>query len=1157
VKITVKIVNRATKASIKISETFDFNSPPSGGTCTLSPLTVDYDINTKFQVECVSWTDDDPNKEGLLLNWRFTKLDLTIAHADYKCSGPYISTWSSTRTVNVMFPTAGKYVVCSYVRDSAGAITTVQTTVEITNDIIIEAGELKSLVLDELWNACEMGVIDKVAMIVEIVASNLHMAEHLNSTQIVQLRNGMMKGLLMIDIHSYDDVVQLSLLALVAQGDLEYAHQIDTELANKTQRMITKLLHGVGNYTNDKEPIPDEITDNISELAGTLAGANSSVGEALADDALFVLSSMREVLTMRMQGTIQGEYYASGKNTSNIYVQSQRVKENALPDSCGNGFVTLPYSLISQISIHSGLTSCLFYKIPSTFVNGALSRGTSSTYSPIVSMSFQNDRVEGRRRAVDPLHLEIPRNSCNPIVIVLPYTDDTFDDVCDAAEGRRNESFEKYMPSDKSLKVYDGREDGTEPFNAPVCQFYDGERKYWQTENCWVVKSCDGKASCHCTHLTEFTIGVEDLIPTVNVLTKDEIRHINFDNIQRYPTVPITVLLLFMVMPILFYMIPVKNDKHLLAQQMLWSDYQQKIITESYFGKREAIMRSDTTRCKKFFYVWWLDIKNKHPLYGLWMRDRGTNFTGRQRVGILILILLASMATSAAFYRHKQWQLTMNQIMICVVSAFFTSFIPVVATEIFMKHRPTKYKPRRLVHKKGKVEKNDVEDLRVIEGLSLKQIESLKSEIEHRGMVEKLLWCRKLSSVPSEHGETQGKSSDVDYNSAESTRTQLENVNSLESAGKQTPGQNLTEGSVELICLKSRREHEAGATHESEQITMGARECDLALPGLTKSLQSLKLRAPSGNPTYKSNSSTSFVFNTSLRGSYFITQDLPNECTIPITDHDILLLNKIQEYILKNEFSLPHCCTIVTWILLVTICAAFVFLIIGYGIQFDREPTCQAKQEQKCQSLITFAEHMSELVSGAYCDNYDWSYGILFRDYSESTRWLVLFFLSFCLTIFFFSGLTMFFMVFVRFVLWSTVDTQTFSTEDPGLSSLEESKGDPICLSKSDMPEGVNLYHLVENPAGLITYYKKRRPHIYRSAGPSIREVHSDRKSKKLGVVTDSGDETPTVISPKSEGDSSESQDFKASGGEMNAKFSPDLKSDGGSGDEHSLGSWV
>eukprot|EP01084_Bolivina_argentea_P176512 305433_1 len=93
----------------------------------------------------------------------------------------------------------------------------------------------------------------------------------------------------------------------------------------------------------------------------------------------------------------------------------------------------------------------------------------------------------------------------------------------------------------------------------PKCEFYNTEFKNWDGTGCVVYAFDEDTVTCACSHLTTFSISVEDFDPKAQLLEPDDFRILSTRNIKSHPTTWVTMLLIAVVLIITCICVPNNN----------------------------------------------------------------------------------------------------------------------------------------------------------------------------------------------------------------------------------------------------------------------------------------------------------------------------------------------------------------------------------------------------------------------------------------------------------------------------------------------------------------------------------------------------------------------------------------------------------------------
>ena len=87
-----------------------------------------------------------------------------------------------------------------------------------------------------------------------------------------------------------------------------------------------------------------------------------------------------------------------------------------------------------------------------------------------------------------------------------------------------------------------------------VCRFWDTDRDLWSSEGCSLYSSNETFTTCSCTHLTDFSVDLHDLEPTISSLSAEDFENLTWDNLMDHPTtlitIAVTILLYILLLPV-------------------------------------------------------------------------------------------------------------------------------------------------------------------------------------------------------------------------------------------------------------------------------------------------------------------------------------------------------------------------------------------------------------------------------------------------------------------------------------------------------------------------------------------------------------------------------------------------------------------------------
>ena len=90
----------------------------------------------------------------------------------------------------------------------------------------------------------------------------------------------------------------------------------------------------------------------------------------------------------------------------------------------------------------------------------------------------------------------------------------------------------------------------------------------------------------------------------------------------------------------------------------------------------KIISDNDTEWAEKLFYLWLFVMQNNHAWFGICCRYRGTNYTSKERISILMLRMLISMSVGAVFYGSANTESRVNPYVVGFIESL-VGWLPV------------------------------------------------------------------------------------------------------------------------------------------------------------------------------------------------------------------------------------------------------------------------------------------------------------------------------------------------------------------------------------------------------------------------------------------------------------------------------------------------
>ena len=194
--------------------------------------------------------------------------------------------------------------------------------------------------------------------------------------------------------------------------------------------------------------------------------------------------------------------------------------------------------------------------------------------------------------------------------------------------------------------------------NYPTCSFFNETTLGFETSGCYVINIETYLVQCACRHTTYFGVKSDDFKPSINYVSKDDWAELSFENLMEYP---IGVIFAFTWVSFCCLMLFLCNftkcarkveDMPLIVQEkaiFYENDEANQKEKQKYRSVAELRLVSDPkfknkSYCSKVFILWKIFVCNDHLWFGICCRHNGTFFTHNQRISVLMVRLLTTMA---------------------------------------------------------------------------------------------------------------------------------------------------------------------------------------------------------------------------------------------------------------------------------------------------------------------------------------------------------------------------------------------------------------------------------------------------------------------------------------------------------------------------------
>jgi len=209
----------------------------------------------------------------------------------------------------------------------------------------------------------------------------------------------------------------------------------------------------------------------------------------------------------------------------------------------------------------------------------------------------------------------------------------------------------------------------------------------WLYEGCSLIQLYQNRAWCSCIHLTDLSISRNDLqISLKKVFTNLNTQPVNFGTMKSQPTTFVGVILFILLLRLLPEVQMRTTDRELLAQPYIFTDTGfNLVVVKSVFYRRYRALAQKTIY-GRFWAIFLLEVCNNHPIFGIWLRDYGTNYTGHQRLIVVFAGLGTALATEALFYGIT-WSQPIEELLTTAVVSVLVGIFPLFAKFTIKRHK--------------------------------------------------------------------------------------------------------------------------------------------------------------------------------------------------------------------------------------------------------------------------------------------------------------------------------------------------------------------------------------------------------------------------------------------------------------------------------------
>ena len=725
------------------------NSQPENGSCSAIPTTSTALNWVSFM--CSGWSDSDG-----LIYYNFVKQESnTFIESDYIVQGTQLD-------IETVF-SPGNHTVSAIILDKYDLATCVDINVtvntnginqylntSVTQEFTDWIEDTYENILDDIYDGIDTNISDntsieftqqfQVSQVTNVLETVYEMTQNYvdqffnhSSLQIQDIVN-LQQSLLIDTIFLVKNVntnistpseanTVLSTLAIITTP---LSVNTDADNAVYDSNIITELLELIeddilivlSNVTSDTAETVLTTISNIQYLRQTsyeTSAESQSNGQLVID----IVSTVSQLLLASM---IPGQLYTF--NIGEFDFTSAKISQydyQICSDDRSDNDITLSQELLDKRSNNgSNHVDCTIMISPQNVYQSECGAKNDSNYGEHVTdwqSNFVMLEVEPELGSNLVANEQELLNACEPVVISFRSS---------------NDSFWQYGN------------------HFPRCVFYNETLKNYSSNGCYVSSmSSDldnyniSRIECMCRHTTYFSISWEEFLPRINTVDENFFAEITFENLVQNPAGWLFVLLwviLCILLIIVFDCTRVKYLRDIDDAPLIIQDtavFHHSVLESEklkYRSIKEArlIAHDEMKHASygiKLWHLWRIKMRNDHILWGICCRNKGTSYTNRQRISMLMLRLLTSMAVAALFYAQ-----TSSTFVGEISLSFYESligFIPIfVLKQLIVRRRPTSKELEKYSMKKVKIMKSQLEtaNLTMIDS-SLKSVSNPGAEI--------------------------------------------------------------------------------------------------------------------------------------------------------------------------------------------------------------------------------------------------------------------------------------------------------------------------------------------------------------------------------------------------------------------------------------------
>jgi len=653
-------------------------TPPRMGYCEVDPKT-GVPLTTRFVAKCEDWVGEGK------LQYQFGYRQLNSTSDMHSTLRTYSRSSKHKFTLG-----PGNFEIIMQVKDESGAVAEelVQVSCDYSTekDVEIAADQQKyieeiSSTVDDAGIAASVGDVSTVLSSVAQVNSAIdYMSPH-------------------TDTEVHDEVASLKGSIIDAIGELQTS---TSPTVDSQEAIISTLRSTVSDWTLLPESSPAVVADQLEDMFDSLFDLlsdeyiskfpsavvvelvetiNYVTKAAYAQDAqnMTTLQRLRDVTRNVLRGgltdTQPGQMgFEMMTSDSSGFLSAKRVPSDNFA-TCSTDKTWLPDFIPEFRSIDSA--DCI------TLVDGGAPIAFRRRLDLVggqesASVTLYDSSVDIGSEPVPIMSLD----TCTPIVYFLESV------------GTHEVEYETFVTDTVAAVQGTIPAAGKLDHSFPNCMSRENLVDGWTDRGCLLIGWEGNRTWCSCTQLIETSIGSENVTISLDkVVTYDNSISLDMESISQNSTSLIsTIMLLLLIMKILPEARLRFTDMELLAHPWIYTKnrFEMLGVNSAFFKRLQA------SATKNFFSRWWQlfkwELRNSHPVTSIWYRDMGTNYTGHQRIFVVLVCFAIALAAQLKYYGVTYSQ-SMDEVthiaivafIICILSFVVKFVLERNATRMFRK----------------------------------------------------------------------------------------------------------------------------------------------------------------------------------------------------------------------------------------------------------------------------------------------------------------------------------------------------------------------------------------------------------------------------------------------------------------------------------------